>query len=67
MDDDYPYEGRGGDGQLEFSIEVEPVSLQARPTARRAFDLVLARALSEFEFLVGRLHLISSTSRSRQT
>lgn len=52
MDDDYPYEGPGGDRRLEFGIDVEPVSLQARASARQTFDQALARTLREFDFVI---------------
>lgn len=51
-DEDYPYNGPGGDGQLAFRVRVEPVSLQARKTARAAFDQQLARALSAYDFVI---------------
>lgn len=50
--EDYPFEGPGGDGQLRFALEVEPVSLQSKPAARAVFDGVLADKLQEFDFLI---------------
>jgi Holliday junction resolvase RusA-like endonuclease len=52
VDDDYPYEGPGGDGTLQFGIDIEPVSLQSRVSARQAFDDALARTLGEFDFVI---------------
>ena len=52
VDDDYSYEGSGGDGTLTFGISVEPVSLQARRSARQVFDEALSEALGQFDFVI---------------
>ncbi|GAA2351947.1 hypothetical protein [Dactylosporangium salmoneum] len=49
---EHPLDGPGSDGQLTFSLEVEPVSLQAKKTARAAFDAALAATLAAFDFVI---------------
>jgi hypothetical protein len=43
---------QGNDGTLEFLVDLEPVSLQARASARQAFDDALGRTLGEFDFVI---------------
>ncbi|WP_030273821.1 hypothetical protein [Micromonospora globosa] len=52
QDDECPFDGPGGDGRLSFTLEVEPVSLQAKKSAREAFDSSLQSALAAFDFLI---------------
>lgn len=51
---DAPQPRRGGldDGRIDFRVDVEPVSLQSKAFARKAFDGALRDVLHQFDFVI---------------